>query len=351
MHTIIGSAHGEQRYAHGHQGEASGRLYTVGLLLTLALGILVAALTDDVQPAVNVRRLGVLTPNAAPSEAQRRQSPFWQAMHELGWVEGQNITVERRDAERRAERLPELAADLVRLGVEVIIAHGTRATQAAMHATTTIPIVMSFSASPVESGLVASLARPGGNVTGIALMSPELAGKQLELFKEAVPGLTHLGVIHDAENGPPPRGALQARAQELGITIHRLDMLGSSSTIEQLFAMITQERPDALWVTNTPFPSFHRQEIADFAAKRGLPTFGEKELVEQGGLMAYEEPARDRWQRVASYVDRILKGAKPAELPIERPMRFQLVLNLKTAKPLGLTIPPSILFQAEEVLQ
>ena len=285
------------------------RRSVIGLMLTLALSLLVAPLAAEVQPQVSVRRIGILTLNAAPSEDAIRQSPFWQAMYELGWREGQNIAIERRDADGHVERLPEFATDLVRLRVDVIIAQGTQATQAAMHATTTIPIVMNFTAFAVESGLVASLARPGGNVTGITFSDPELVGKQMELLKEAVPNLTHLGAIADQENPGTEvqHPALQAAARTLNITLHPLNVLGSG-TFEQLLAKIPQEPLDALWVYPNVFASRHRQEIVDFAVKKGLPMFGPKWLVELGGLMTYEETERDRAPRVASYVDRILKG-------------------------------------------
>jgi putative ABC transport system substrate-binding protein len=325
---------------------------TAGRIIILTFCLLLIPFAADAQPGVNVRRIGILTSGPAPSEDAIRQSPFWQAMHKLGWRVGQNITVERRDADGHVERLPEFAADLVCLRVDLIIASGTQATQAAMHATTTIPIVMNFTAFAVESGLVTSLARPGGNVTGITFDDPELVAKRMELLKEAVPNLTHLGVIFDQENptGKVMRPALQAAARALGITLHLLNVLGSGM-FEQLLATVPQEPLNALWVSPNVFASRYRQEIADFAVKKGLPMLGPKSLVELGGLMSYEETERDRASRVASYVDRILKGAQPADLPIERPLRFQLVLNLKTAKALGLTIPPTLLFQADEVIQ
>jgi putative ABC transport system substrate-binding protein len=240
----------------------------------------------------------------------------------------------------------------MRLRVEVIIPQGTSATRAAMHATTTIPIVMSYTPFAVEQGFVASRARPGGNVTGISVVDPALVGKQLEMLKAAVPDLTHLGGLFGTENPGAAREehALLAATRPLGITLHPIhDPLrtASRSTLEQLFAKIIQEPLDALWVPGA-LTVFH-QEIAAFAVQKGLPTIGWNGLVERGGLMTYETFGSARV--VATYVDRILNGAQPAELPIERPLCCKLVINLKTAKALGLTIPPTLLFQADEVIQ
>jgi putative tryptophan/tyrosine transport system substrate-binding protein len=328
------------------------RLSTLGLLVILALAA-VAPCVAMAQTVGQVRRIGILSHYAAPSEDDLRQAQFTQGMHELGWREGQTITVESRYADGHVERLPELAADLVRLGVEVIIAHGTPATRVAMHTTTTIPIVMSFTGFAVELGLVASLARPGGNVTGVSVVDTELVGKQLELFKEAVPTLTHLGFLWDTENPifEIEKRALQATSRALGITVHDLTMSGSTSTWEQLAATITQEPLDALWVPPSPFTSRYRQEIADFAVKQGLPVWGPKWLTERGGLMTYIATENAQGRTVALYVDRILQGAKVAEMPLWRPLHYELVINLKTAKALGLTIPPTLLMLADEVIR
>ncbi len=333
------------------------RLSMGALIVILVLAILAASLTAAATPAVNVRRIGFLTQFATPAEAETRQAPMsavWHAMQELGWREGHNITVESRyaDAGGHVERLPELAADLVRLRVEVIITQGTAATRAAMHATTTIPIVMSYTPYAVELGLVASLARPGGNVTGLSIVDPEVIGKQLEMLKAAVPHLTHLGVLArmvDPTFVATEEHALLAPARALGITLHPFHIGPEESTLEQLFATITQEPLDALWVLLSP--AFH-QEIAAFAVRKGLPSIGWAGFVDRGGLMTYETFGGARGARVvATYVDRILKGAKPAELPVERALCCKLVINLKTAKALGLTIPPTLLFQADEVIR
>jgi putative tryptophan/tyrosine transport system substrate-binding protein len=325
---------------------------TVGFFVTLALTLLVAPLAADTPPLGKVPRIGLLAIGFTPSTPDwRQQDPFLQALRELGYVEGQTMVLEGRWAEGHTERLPALAADLVRVGVDVIVVGGMQAIQAAMDATT-IPIVVRNATYPMDPRVVANLARPGGNVTGVTPIGSELLAKQLELLKEAVPRLARVGVLRDPENSGAMLAwqALQDPARALGLTMSALDV-PISTTIERLFAAIIQERPEALYVLAIPFPVKYKQEIADFAATRGLPTMGPKWLVDVGGLMAYTALEVDLFQRTAAYVDRILKGAKPAELPMERPMRFELVINLKTAEALGLTIPPTLLFQATDVLR
>ena len=326
---------------------------TVGFFVTLALTLLVAPLAADTQPLGKVPRIGLLAIGFTPSTPDwSQQDPFLQALRELGYVEGQTMVLEGRWAEGHTERLPVLAADLVRVGVDVIVVGGMQATQAAMDATTTIPIVVRNATYPMDPSVVANLARPGGNVTGVTPIGSEVLAKQLELLKEAVPRLARVGVLRDPENAGAMLAwhALQDPARALGLTLFALDV-PITSPLERLFAAITQERPDALYVLAIPFPVKYKQEIADFAARRGLPTMGPKWLVDVGGLMAYTALEVDLFQRTAAYVDRILKGATPAELPMERPMRFELVLNLKTAEALGLTIPPTLLFQATDVIR
>jgi putative ABC transport system substrate-binding protein len=327
------------------------------LLLTLALSLLMTLLAAAAQPLGKVPRIGLLAIGFAPSTPDGRQQstflqPFLHALRELGYVEGQTMVLEGRWAEGHPERLPALAADLVRVGVDVIVVGGMEAIQAAMDATTTIPIVVRNATYPLDPRVVANLARPGGNVTGVTPIGPEVLAKQLELLKEAVPRLTRVGVLRDPENAGAMLAwhALQDPARALGLTLSALDV-PISTTIERLFAAILQERSEALYVLAIPFPVKYKHEIADFAATRGLPTMGPKWLVDVGGLMTYTALEVDLFQRTAAYVDRILKGAKPAELPMERPMRFELVLNLKTAEALGLTIPPHLLFQATEVIR
>ena len=328
------------------------RLSAIGLMLTLALSIFMAPRASDAQPAGKVRRLGTLNFGAAPSAAQLQQSPFWQAMHELGWVEGQNITVERRSAEGHSERLPDLAVELIHLGVEVIVTNGTPAAQAAAQATPTIPIVTWDATAPIETGLVASLARPGRNLTGVTGIGPDFVGKQLELLREAVSSVSRVAIVWYPDNPAAGFGWQQAQlaAQTLGITVLSLEM-PESSTLARLFTAITRERPDALLLFSGPFLSTHRTEIAAFAVQNGLPTFGPKSFVQVGGLIAYAASSLEVPRRVAAYVDKILKGAKPADLPVERATKFELVINLKTAQALGITIPPTLLMLADEVIR
>ena len=274
-------------------------------------------------------------------------------LRERGYREGQNLVFERRFSEGNAERFPELAAELIRLRVDCIIVPTTPAALAAKHATQTIPIVMTAAIDPVGAGLVASLARPGGNLTGLSSLGPELSGKRLELLKEVVPGLTRVAVLWNAAN--PANVSVwqetQAAAGVLGLLLQSQDVRGPQD-LEGAFALTAQARPDALLVLPDSLLNMHGQQIVEFATQQHLPSMvGRREPVRAGGLMYYRSSVPERFRRAADYVDRILKGAKPADLPVEQPMKFELVINLKTAKALGLTIPPHILFQADEVIQ
>jgi putative ABC transport system substrate-binding protein len=328
------------------------RLSTRWLIVIFGLGFLWPPLVATAQLAGKVRRLGILGSGAAPSAAELAQSPFWQALHEFGWVEGNNITVERRYAEGHSERLPALTAELIHLGVEVIVTIATPAALAAKQATTTLPIVMWGATAAVETGLVTSLTRPDGNLTGVTSWWPALIEKQLELLREAVPSVSRVAIVWYPDN---PAAVVfwqqaQGAAQALGMTVLSLEVL-ESNTLERLFTAITQERPDALLLFSGPFVSAHQTEIAAFAVKNGLPTFGQKSFVQAGGLLSYGGSSREIPRLIAAYVDKILQGAKPADLPVERPTKFELVINLKTAQALGLTIPPTVLFQADEVIR
>jgi ABC-type uncharacterized transport system substrate-binding protein len=278
---------------------------------------------------------------------------FTEALRELGWVEGENVVFERRYAENRLERLPELAADLVRLKVDVIVAAGTLAPLAAKRATSTIPIVMTTAGDPLGSGLVDSLARPGGNVTGMSLMVPELGGKRLELLKELLPRLARVAVLWNAAN---PYSALvfkqvQAAGSVLEIEVQSLEVR-QPDDFDGAFETVRRQHPDALMTVEDPLTFNHRKRIADFAAGQLLPTLqGFREDVTAGALMSYGANQADLIRRAAGYVDKILKGAKPADLPVQQPTKFELVINLKTAKALGITIPPSLLARADEVIE
>ena len=324
------------------------------LTFALALGILAAPVGAEAQQPAKVHRIGLLSPSS-PSDPrmQRRLEAFRQGLRELGYVEGQNIAIESRWAEGKYDRLPGLAAELVRLKVDVIVAVGVPAIQAAKEATRTIPIVMAYVTDPLALGLVASLARPGGNITGLSLMAPELVGKRLELLKEVVPRVSRVALLSNPVN---PGNAAQVReaevaARALGVRLQPLEARDPKQ-IESAFAVITRERAGALIVLVDSVLIDHRTRIADLAAKRRLPTvYGLREHAEAGGLIAYGASRDDMSRRAATYVDKILKGAKPADLPVEQPTRFELVLNTKTAKALGITFPPSIMVRTDQVIQ
>jgi putative ABC transport system substrate-binding protein len=320
---------------------------TIVILITLALGISGMPHVPHAQPAGKVYRVGYLT---LGNDIDR---PFREAMPQMGYIEGQNLVLEGRFARGQSERLPVLAAELVQLGVDVIVTNSTPAALAAKDATTTIPIVMTGVSYPVERGLVASLAQPGGNLTGLeSSPSPGFGGKQLELLKEAVPTITRVGVLWDStfQNF---RG-YEPAAQALGLTLLSVDVreIVVPEHFEAAFATVIQERAEALFVTAAAPNTLHLQHIVDFAIAHRLPTmFQYRRAVEIGGLMSYALNYADLRRRAAVYVDKVLKGAKPADLPVESPTSLELVINLKTAKALGLTIPPSVLFQADEVIQ
>jgi len=323
----------------------------VGFLVTLALSLLAAPLAATAQPRANVPRIGWLSAGFPPSAADLQRSPFLQGLRELGWVEGQNITIERRYAEENADRLPALAAELVQLRVDVIVTGEPRANTPAKHATSTIPIVMVISAGDH----VASLARPGGNITGLAEQYTDLVPKWLELLKEAVPQASRVGVLTMPPLWPVPSkswAALQQAAKTLRVTLHRVEVR-EPSAFESTFAGMTQEHVEALIVLPHPLLFRHRTRLVALAAERHLPTIWGpfRACVDAGGLMAYGPSIRDQYRRAAYFVDKILKGTKPADLPVEQPTKFELVINLKTAKALGITMPPSLLLLADEVIQ
>ena len=327
---------------------------TIGVMVPLTLSILVALLVADAQPAGKVYRLGRLAPGSP--EGDPYTEVFRQALRDLGYVEGQNLVIEDRWAEGNQERLPDLAAELVRLKVDVIVAGGTAATRAAQHATRTIPIVMPGTGDPVGAGFVASLARPGGNITGLSLLLPELVRKRLELLKETVPQSTRVAVLANPGAAPTlsatTTSALSVAAQALGLQLHVVE-LRRAEELDDAFAAMTRAGADALYVLGEPLLlDGLRGRIADLAATHRLPAmYYWRMYVDAGGLMSYGVSLPDVWRRTATYVDKLLKGANPADLPVEQPMKFDLVINLKTARALGLTIPPIVLFQADEVIR
>jgi putative ABC transport system substrate-binding protein len=271
----------------------------------------------------------------------------------LGWIKGKNVTVELRYAENRVERLPAVAAELVRINVDVIVGRGTLGPLAAKRATSTIPIVMAASGDPLGSGLVASLARPGGNVTGMSLMVPDLGGKRLELLKELLPRLARVAVLWDAANPFPAIvfKETQAAGHALAIEVQSLEVRAVDD-FDGVFELAKKQRPDALITVEDPLTFNYQKRIADFALANQLPSLhGVREFVVAGGLLSYGANVADLYRRAASYVDKILKGAKPADLPVQQPTKFELVINLQTAKTLGLTVPPMLLARADEVIE
>jgi len=331
--------------------EITMRLCTVGLVVTLALAVLVAPLLANAQPRGRVPHIGVLS-SASPSERGLFLAGFWHGLHELGWVEGQSIAIEWRWAEGQLERLPELAADLVRLNVDIIVAGGTPPSLAAKHATTTIPIVAS-AGDLVRLGLVASLAQPGGNITGVTFLAgEEFSGKWLELLKETVPKLSRVAYLLHPANVVSVAlcKAAQDVAPTLSLTVEAVEVWRPDE-LDRAFAVIT-ERAEALMVDADGFFTPYRTRIVEFAAHHRLPAvYQVRSYVDAGGLMSYGPSFSAVGRRAATYVDKILKGAKPTDLPVEQPTKFELVINLKTAKALGLTIPPSLLLRADQVIE
>jgi putative ABC transport system substrate-binding protein len=318
----------------------------------VAGALLAASLAAEAQQAGTVPRIGLLSA-FSPSDAAGWYEALRQGLRDLGWIEGKNIRIEYRYAEGHNDRLPDLAAELVRLNVDIIVTSVTTDTLPAKEATRTIPIVMASAADPVGMGIVASLARPGRNVTGLSQIAPELAGKRLELLKEIVPNLSRVGVMWN----PGDRGStvnwqeLQLPARSLGIQLHSLETR-SPTGFDQVFADASRLRVGALAILPDPLFARNLRRIADLAVKNRLPAiFHLREFVDSGGLVTYGPNRADMFRRAAVYVDKILKGAKPADLPIERPTKFELVINMKTAKALGLTIPQSLLLRADEVIQ
>jgi len=324
----------------------------VGLIVTLALSLLIVPLVAPAQPAGKLPQLGVLEPGLPPWDPGRGGARFRQGLRDLGYIEGQTITLEVRWAENHPERYPALVADLVRLPVDILVAGDTAAAVAAQHATRTMPIVaISFDA--VRDGLVTSLARPGGNLTGLSIMVPALSGKRLELLTEAVPGLARVALLLDV--GPPHWHAQlhdhEAAPRGLGVQLLALEVRGPDE-FAGAFQAATQGHAQALLMVQSPLFKTHMARLAELALASRLPTMsGEVGYAQAGGLMNYGSHIPDSWYRAATYVDKILKGAKPADLPVEQPMKFELVINLKTAQELGLTIPPTLLFQADEIIR
>jgi putative ABC transport system substrate-binding protein len=338
----------------GMKHDAKGRRKTFCFALCALLVAL--GLSAEGQQAKKVTRIGYLSIGDPATESTRSEA-IQLALRELGYIEGQNIAIEYRYGEGKQDRLPELAAELVRLKVDIIVVAGGRPViRPAMNATKTIPIVMMGQGlDPVKEGFVESLARPGGNVTGFTNLNRELGGKRLELLKEAVPKVARVAVVYDPSipgTTHEVKEDLPVAARALGLTIRSWEVRDADG-FQKVFAGLSKERPDGLYVPGGGrVITAYRKRIADFALKSRLPSiYNLREAADAGGLMSYGPDIAESYRRVAYYMDRILKGAKPADLPIERPTKFELVINLKTAKQIGLTIPQSVLFRADKVIK
>jgi putative tryptophan/tyrosine transport system substrate-binding protein len=322
--------------------------------ILIAVVLLAVGVIAEAQQPKKVARIGYISSGDPASESNRIEA-IRVALRDLGYIEGQNIAIEYRYAEGKQDRFPELAAELVLLKVDIIVVGGDALARAAKNATKTIPIVMMGSGSdPVEIGLIESLARPGGNVTGLTSLTRELGGKRLELLKEAVPKLARVAVLYDPAipgNVREVKEDLPAVARALGLTIQPWEVRDADG-FEKVFTGLNKERPDGLYVTSNPLTRGNMKRVGDFAIKSRIPSVhGGREAVDAGGLMYYGADTAESYRRVAYYVDRILKGAKPADLPVEQPTKFELVINLKTAKQIGLTIPPEVLARATKLIK
>jgi ABC-type uncharacterized transport system substrate-binding protein len=322
-------------------------------VLTLCATLFALCVPASAQQPAKIPRIGYLAA-ASLSAISNRTEAFRQGLRELGYVEGKNIVIEWRSGEGKEDRVPGLAAELVRLKVDIIVTGGGTSTRAAKEATVTIPIVMTQDRDPVGSGFVASLARPGGNITGFSSLSPEICGKQLELLKEIIPKLSRVAVFgsSSAPGNAQALKELELAAGAFGVRLQYIDVL-SPKDIETAFRAAGKGRADAaLMMVSGPLAVSQRAQVADLAIKSRLPVIYERrEFVEDGGLTSYGVSISDLDRRAATYVDKILKGAKPADLPVEQPIKFEFIVNLKAAKQIGLTIPPNVLARADKVIR
>ena len=321
--------------------------------LTLCALLFALRWSAEAQQPTKIPRLGFLF-GSSPSANSARHEAFRQGLRELGYVEGKNIFIDWRFAEEKLDRLPALAADLVRLKVDIIVTGGSSPTRAAKEATTTIPIVMAQDADPVGSGFVASLARPGGNITGLSTLAPELNGKRLDLLREIVPTLSRVAVLGTSTQPGNAQSLkeVELAAKAFGVKLQYLDVL-SSKDITTAFRAATKGRADAvLMLLPGRVATSQRPQVVELAVKNRLPAiYNTAEWAEAGGLITYGTSITDLDRRAATYVDKILKGAKPADLPVEQPTRFEFIINLKAAKQIGLTIPPNVLVRADRVIR
>jgi ABC-type uncharacterized transport system substrate-binding protein len=322
------------------------------LVWLLATVLLTTALTSEAQQPTKIPRIGYMGASFRSTNPARIEA-FRQGLRELGYVEGKNIVIEYRWAEGKFDRLPDLAAELVRLKVDVIVTAGPASTRPAKEATVTIPIVMGFDNDPVGNGFVASLARPGGNITGLSTHYPEITGKQLELLKEIVPRLSRVAVFGTSTQARNPQALRETElaAGAFKVKLQYLDVLGPKD-IETAFRAASKGRAEAVLVVQSPVLNSQRTQVVNLAVKSRLPAiYAAREFVEDGGLMSYGVSVTDLYRRAATYVDKILKGAKPADLPVEQPIKFEFIISLKAAKQIGLTIPPNVLARADKVIR
>ena len=318
----------------------------------LATFFLTTVSLAEAQQTAKIPRIGFLF-GVSPSVVSARVEALRQGLRELGYVEGKNIVIESRSAEGKLDRLPAVAAELVRLKVNLIVSFGPPATRAAKQATATIPIVMGFDDDPVGSGFVASLARPGGNITGLSTLAPEISGKQLELLKEIVPKLSRVGFLADVTRPGTAQTLreINLAADAARVQLQYLEVRGPKD-IEPAFRAAGKERADAILVLSSPILSSQRSQVVDLAAKSRLPAiYPQSDFMDAGGLMFYGPSITDLFRRAATYVDKILKGRMPTDLPVEQPMKFEFIVNLKAAKEIGLTIPPNVLVRADKVIR
>ena len=324
------------------------------VLFVLCCLLLAASFPAGAQQPTKVPRIGFLQRRVAPSPSNPDPlaDAFLQGLRDRGYIEGKNIQIQHRYADGRSDRIPSLVAELVQLRVDVIVVASIQAILEAKQATKTIPIVIVTQVDPVADGLVDSLARPGGNITGLTRLTNELSGKRLELIKETAPGISRAGILYGGTDMQASLQDYEAAARALKITIQPLDVRGTNPDFERTFQAATKEGVNALITTRDAVTASYLKRIADLAIKHRLPSMNEDiPYVESGGIMSYAANDADQFRRAAYYVDRILKGAKPADLPVERPTKFEFVINLKTAKQIGLTIPQSVLYRADRVIR
>ena len=352
MPTMIGCVHCAHRHAENRRVDILTWRSTVGIMLAFALALVVPWVAVAQQP-VNVPRIGVLMPALNP-ERTRNLAAFRDALRDLGWVEGQHLAMEYRFAEHGLEQYPELAADLVRSKADVlVVGGGAPAVRAAREATSTIPIVMVSGGGVLEAGLIDSLATPGGNITGTVSVQPDLMARRLKILKETLPGMSRLSIlVTPRHRGDSALQDTQHAAQAMGMALH-VQEVRSPDEFQSAFAAMQQAGAEALFVpADSVLLERHVPNLTALALQHRLPAmYSHRMYIDAGGLMYYGANLREFYRRTAYYIDRILKGTKPADLPVEMPWKFELVLNVKTAQAMGLTLPPTLLFQADEIIQ